>query len=265
MKKILFSSLLLAFLTACGTAPLSPPETAIPPAIAAEQPLRVPALESMRDTAPRALAGKFQKVSWAALPGWQNDDLNHVWKAFINNCKGLMRPVSGSLAMQARATPRAWQPVCAAAVQSGITADTATAPAVRQFLQAQLEPWRLLGAEGRPAQNTVTGYYEPLVRASRTRQGDYQWPLYAAPADLLTIDLGSVYPELAGKRVRGKLAGQRVVPYDTRAEIAASSERQPPVIVWVDDPVEAFFLQIQGSGRALLRRWRNDTLGLCRS
>src|SRR3546814_17631155 len=57
---------------------------------------------------------------------------------------------------------------------------------------------------------------------------------------------------LAGKRVRGKLVGKRVVPYDTRAEIAASEARQPPVIVWASDPVEAFFLQIQGSGRAQL-------------
>src|SRR5690606_10921997 len=79
-----------------------------------------------------------------------------------------------------------------------------------------------------------------------------QWPLYAVPNDLLTIDLGEVYPELAGKRVRGKLDGNRVVPYDTRAQIAAAPQRQPPAIVYVDDPVEAFFLQIQGSGRAQL-------------
>ncbi len=252
MKRILLSSLLLSLLAACGTVPPSPETETTAPVNIAEQPLRVPPLDSLRDTTPRALAGKFQKASWTALPGWRSDDLNHVWKAFINNCKGLMRPVSGSLAMQARATPVAWQPVCAAAVQSGLTADTASQAAVRQFFEGQLQPWRLLDGAGKPAQNTVTGYYEPLVRASRKRQGDYQWPLYAAPGDLLTIELGAVYPELAGKRVRGKLAGKRVIPYDTRAEIAASAHRQPPAIVWVNDPVEAFFLQIQGSGRALL-------------
>src|SRR5690606_17837618 len=120
---------------------------------------------------------------------------------------GLMRPVSGSLAQQARATPRAWQPVCAAAAQSGLVADTASTTSVRQFLQAQLQPWRLLDEAGKPARNTVTSYYEPLVHASRSRQGEYQWPLYATPEDLLTIDLGEVYPELAGKRVRGKVVG----------------------------------------------------------
>src|SRR5690606_17415537 len=63
---------------------------------------------------------------------------------------------------------------------------------------------------------------------------------------------GALYPELAGKRIRGKLDGKRVVPYDTRAEIAANASRQPEAIVWAADPVEAFFLQIQGSGRAVL-------------
>lgn len=255
MKKRLLYASLLVLISSCSTVPLSTDQSgagkAGQPDIAS-QPLVVPPLASIRDTPPRALEGRFQQVSWASLPGWKDDDLSHAWKAFINNCKGLMRPVSGSLAMQARAAPRAWQPVCAAAANTGFSGNAVDAPRIRQFLEQHLRPWRLLDAAGKPARNTVTGYYEPLVRASRTRQGDYQWPLYATPDDLLTIDLGSVYPELAGKRVRGKLDGKRVVPYDTRAEIAASPERRPPVIVWVDDPVEAFFLQIQGSGRAQL-------------
>ena len=252
----LLSLSLLAFLAACSTVPPEPGEPGAPgspeqPAVdIGLQPLSVPPLASLPETPPRALEGKFVPVGWGALPGWQNDDLGQVWKAFINNCKGLMRPVSGSLAMPARAAPRAWQPVCAAAQQAGLSADAGTAQ-VRGFLEAQLQPWRLADAAGKPAKNTVTGYYEPLIRASRKRSGQYQWPLYAPPDDLLTVDLGTVYPELAGKRIRGKLQGKRVVPYDTRAQIAGS-ENQPPVIVWADDPVEAFFLQIQGSGRAQL-------------
>ena len=211
----------------------------------------MPSLSALADTPPRALAGKLKPASWAEMPGWSNDDLSQFWPLFIRNCRGLMRPTSGNLAAPARATPRAWQPVCAAA------ADPARAPAagdgegVRRFLQTYLQPWRLNAADGKPATNTVTGYYEPLVRGSRRQGGAYQWPLYTVPADLLTIDLGSVYPELAGKRVRGKLDGKRVVPYDTRAAIEASG-RRPPVLVWVDDPVDNFFLQVQGSGRVLL-------------
>jgi len=212
----------------------------------------VPPLDAMTDGKPRALTGRFARTNWDELPGWNDDDLAQLWPAFVLNCKALMRPVSGALLAPARATPRAWQPVCVAA------ADPARAPrpddsaSIRHFLQTHTQPWRVLDAAGAPAVNTVTGYYEPLVHGSRRQGGPYQWPLYAVPDDLLTVDLGSVYPELAGKRIRGKLDGRRIVPYDTRADIAASPQRQPRALVWVNDPVDAFFLQIQGSGRVLL-------------
>lgn len=254
MKRLLLSGFMLSMLAACSTISLDTVPELRPDEVVvdiASQPLMVPALDALPDTAPRALAGKFVPVTYDALPGWANDDMQSVWKAFINNCKGLMRPVAGGLTMPARATPRVWQPVCAAAQQQGLDAQADTA-SVRRFIEQHLQPWRVLDAAGKPARNTVTGYYEPLVQAARQRGGEYQWPLYEAPDDLLTIDLGDVYPELAGKRVRGKLQGNRVVPYDTRAEIAADAARQPPAIVWVNDPVEAFFLQIQGSGRAQL-------------
>ncbi len=73
------------------------------------------------------------------------------------------------------------------------------------------------------------------------------------PEDLLVIDLGSLYPDLKGRRLRGRLDGRRVVPYWSRAEIDSG---QAPVegkeLFWVKDPVELFFLHIQGSGRVTL-------------
>ncbi len=99
----------------------------------------------------------------------------------------------------------------------------------------------------------VTGYYEPLLSGSRSRRGNNQHAVYAAPPDLLTIDLGDVRPDLKGQRLRGRLEGNRVVPYFDRAAIesgkAAIAGRE---IVYVDDAVELFFLQIQGSGRVRL-------------
>lgn len=215
------------------------------------KPLVVPSLQQITDTNPRTLDSKFVAVTYQALPGWGNESMQGVWKAFINNCKGLMRPISGGLSMPARATPKAWQPVCLAAQQSNL-GNNSSAAEIKTFIENNLQAWRLQNPDGSPAKNTVTGYYEPLVKASRSQGGKYQWPLYAVPDDLLNIDLGDVYPDLAGKRVRGKLIGNKVVAYDTRAEIAANKHRQPPAIVWVDDAVEAFFLQIQGSGRAQL-------------
>jgi membrane-bound lytic murein transglycosylase A len=75
--------------------------------------------------------------------------------------------------------------------------------------------------------------------------------LYKVPDDLITVDLASVYPTLKGMRLRGRLVGRTVVPYGTRAEIERA--RIPgKELVWVDDPVEAFFLEVQGSGRVQL-------------
>ena len=98
----------------------------------------------------------------------------------------------------------------------------------------------------------MTGYYEPMLRGSKTRHGDYQYPLYGVPDDLITVDLAGLHPQLKGLRLRGKLVGNRVVPYDTRGEIESRSDLRGKVLCWVDDPVDAFFLQIQGSGRVLL-------------
>jgi len=252
MKRILLSSLLL-LLAACSSPPLGPDDSKkapTPSAVDVTEPLQVPALDQLQDTQERPLKGHYIPVTYAALPGWEQDDMALVWKAFINNCKGLMRPISGGLVLPARAAPVVWQPVCKAAQEAAI--DTSDAVAIRDFLEVHLQPWRVADDAGKPAQNTVTGYYEPLITGARQQGPQAQWPLYQTPEDLLTIDLGAVYPELAGKRVRGKLAGKRVIPYDTRAEIAENSDRRPPVIVWADDPVEAFFLQIQGSGRVEL-------------
>lgn len=253
MKRLVYSSLLMGFLAGCSTPPDIAPESppGIKPLAAAEGPLIVPGLASLPDSAPRKLAGRFQSANWAEMPGWNQDDLSQFWPYFLRNCKGLMRPTGGSLTTPARATPRAWQPVCAAAIDPAKAPSPNDAEGVRRFLQTYLQPWRLYGADNQIASNTVTGYYEPLVHGSRQQGGVYQWPLYGVPSDLLTIDLGAIYPELAGKRVRGKLDGKRVVPYDTRAIIDAASKR-PPVVAWVNDPVDNFFLQVQGSGRVLL-------------
>ncbi len=99
----------------------------------------------------------------------------------------------------------------------------------------------------------VTGYYEPLLAGSRTKTARFTVPLYAAPDDLLTVDLAALYPELKDKRLRGRVEGRKVVPYWTRAEIEnGSAPVGGKVLVYVEDPVEAFFLEIQGSGRVKL-------------
>ena len=90
------------------------------------------------------------------------------------------------------------------------------------------------------------------MKGSRVRKGKFRTALYRQPDDLLVIDLASAYPQLKGLRLRGKLDGNRVVPYETRAEIEKSGKLAGHEIVWVDDVLDAFFLEIQGSGRVYI-------------
>ena len=177
----------------------------------------------------------LQPADWPQLSGWADNDALAAWPAFLASC--------GPLKKQA-----AWQAVCAAAVQF-TPADDAGA---RAFFEQRLLPYRLTTQEGDDT-GLITGYYEPLLFGSRTPSARYRFPLYGVPDDLLTIDLASLYPELKKYRLRGRLAGKRVVPYYTRAEIEAGrAPLQGKVLLWVDDAVDLFFLQIQGSGRVQL-------------
>ncbi len=103
------------------------------------------------------------------------------------------------------------------------------------------------------AEGTITGYYEPLLRGSRKQSAQYRFPVLSVPDDLLIVDLGELYPEVKSLRMRGRIDGRRVVPYYTRSEIetgkASVAGRE---ILWVDDAVDLFFLQIQGSGKVAL-------------
>jgi membrane-bound lytic murein transglycosylase A len=123
--------------------------------------------------------------------------------------------------------------------------------AARRFVEASFDAWAITSADG-AADGLVTGYYEPVLAGSRARNERFRVPVYGVPADLVAVDLESVNPELKGLRLRGRIQGNRLVPYWTRAEIEARDGSGAPVIAWVEDPVELFFLQIQGSGQVEL-------------
>ena len=211
---------LALLLSGCVTAPTPPikPVTPAPP---------VPA------PAPSPVV--LKPADWAQLPGWAENDALAAWPAFLASC--------GPLKKQA-----AWQSVCAAATKLSPQDDAG----VRAFFEQWLTPQQLLSAEGNDT-GLITGYYEPLLFGSRTPSARYRFPLYGVPDDMLNIDLGSVYPELKKYRLRGRLNGNRVVPYYSRAEIeAGKAPLQNKIVCWVDDAVDLFFLQIQGSGRVQL-------------
>ncbi len=183
-------------------------------------------------------AKPLQAARWSELPGWGDDDLGAAWSAFLSSCRGLA----------SRPHWPQWKAVCedAKKLVAPSTADT------RRFFESRLQPWRLTNADA-THNGLITGYYEPLLHGSRQRGKPYLQAVLGVPSDLLTIDLGSVYPELKHLRLRGRLVGNKIVPYFSRSEINQQQAAAPVrTLLWVDDPVELFFLQVQGSGRVKL-------------
>ena len=193
---------ILGALSGCGSTPAPAPAT--PPAATAPGPAdEVPATLQR----PRS---RWVAVGWEQLPGWQADRVAEAWPALLKSCQ---RPAPG------------WAALCAEALLRPPADEAAT----RAWLQQRLQPYRIESLQG-SAEGLITGYYEPLVEASRTRRGAFQTPLHAPPADL-----------------------QQRRPYWTRQQLdtvpAAQAALKGREIAYVADPLDALVLQIQGSGR----------------
>ena len=237
----------VALLAACQSAtkpepappapPAATPEITVPPVAAPATPKPAPDKPSVPPPP------QWRAVGWDALPGWRQDAVEQAWDGFLRGC--------GALAAR-----DVWARVCADAKEL----KPATAERVRAFFEARFIAWQIADANGADS-GLVTGYYEPLLAGSRTRTGRYRYPVYGVPDDLLVVDLGEVYPELKGYRLRGRVEGRRVVPYYDRAQIdRGAAPLADRILAWVEDPVELFFLQIQGSGR--IRFDNGDTMAV---
>ena len=142
----------------------------------------------------------------------------------------------------------AWTSACTAAA----AVNGSDNRAIREFFEAAFTPYIVINPDG-TQEGMITGYYEPVLKGSRKHSAAFRVPVYGVPDDLLVVDLADVYPELKSLRLRGRLEGRRVVPYYPRAEIEAGKAKVAGrEILWMEDPVELFFLQIQGSGKVVL-------------
>jgi membrane-bound lytic murein transglycosylase A len=202
---LLSCALILGFLAACASTPLPPPDEAAAPDI----------MDAIRPLAhdpivrPRA---RWVPVAWGELPGWDGDRSSELWPALLRGCE---KPAPG------------WEATCGAA-RSAIT-PAFSDDAARAWLQQHLQPYRIEGLDG-TTDGLMTGYFEPLVEASRLPRGTFRVPLYGPPGDL------------GAKK-----------PYWTRQQIDSSAIAQAGLrgrtLAYVADPLDALILQIQGSGR----------------
>jgi membrane-bound lytic murein transglycosylase A len=209
----LLALLAAALLFGCASTPRAPPkEPAIPTTV-------------------------YEKGRWSDLPGWQADNVDSMWSAFLESCRVL------------RFRPQ-WSAPCTSAQ----TVPASSAASIRAYFESAFEPYKIVKRTGPVKEDTglITGYFEPLLYGSRTPAARFVAPLYAPPPDLLIVDLASLYPELKGKRVRGRLEGNKVLPYYTRGELPTDPTLKGHEIVWIDGAFEAMMLEVQGSGRVQL-------------
>ncbi len=222
MNRVLLALSLVLMLTAC--ADMSTPDTT-------------------KDTpAPLVL----KPVARAELPGWQQDNMLPALQAFAKSCTRILKadPAKNFGPQAWSGTYADWQPACA--TLPDVT--TATEATARAYFETYFTP--VAATAGGKADGLFTGYYEASLNGSATQAGPYQTALRRKPDDLVQVDLGAFRDEWKGQRIAGRVVGGSLKPYETREQIIAGQLPQETdlPIVWVDDPVDAFFLHIQGSG-----------------
>jgi membrane-bound lytic murein transglycosylase A len=190
---------------------------------------------------------ELEPVGFSDLPFWQTGVNGEALVSFLKSCDVFERkdPLE-RLSLKEAGSVRDWMTICGLARKTSAHDQDV----VRAFFEMHFTPYRIENAED----GLFTGYYEVALEGARKKGGLYQTPLWQKPDDLIFVDLGGFNKEWAGKNLVGKVKDGKLVPYDIRAEIADGSlEKRASPLVWVKDPVQAFFLEIQGSGRVSLK------------
>lgn len=225
-------------LSACSTSTVAPTDKPAKKSDASSDSQATTAVQppSPTNATDKGFTKSIHKSStWSALTDWEKDDLSPAWQAFLKSCSVLNKQTL-------------WQKSCKAATTLN-NPDNAT---LAVFFSNNFTPYQIINKDN-TEEGLVTGYYEPLLKGSRKPSERYRFAIHAAPPQLLTINLGTTYPEIKDLRLRGRLEGNKILPYYTRAEIMQNPKLlSAHEFLWVEDEVELFFLHVQGSGRILL-------------
>ena len=185
--------------------------------------------------------GLLVPAQWEDVDGLGQSKQNPVnytlsWPAWMLSCGTLInKPM--------------WQKACNAAIQlNNQTANKPSSEAILAYYKQNFAVYKTTNADGSDV-GLITGYYEPVLKGSRFKSSKYPNPLYQTPNDLVTVELDSLFPELKYKRVRGRLVGNKLVPYYNRAEIESdASPLKGREFLYIDDIIDVFYMQVQGSG-----------------
>ncbi len=180
----------------------------------------------------------LQKIDWKDIEGFSQDNLQLALEVFQKDCK-------------ARRVNKHLKKVCKKSVNYTDG---------KEFFTTNFTAYKLLNKQKR-AQGLITGYYEPILNGSLTKTDKFKYPIYKTPDDLITVNLSSIYPDLKKYTLRGKLVGKTLIPYESRKELEGKSNKKLEPLVFVDNKVDRFFLEIQGSGKVKLQNGKVINLG----
>ncbi|HEX5356800.1 MAG TPA: MltA domain-containing protein [Aquabacterium sp.] len=219
--RVLITGLIVGSLSGCGMLPWVHTRGSGAPIVTIPQPPAPGTVQPQPDGTGGLLRPKahWMPAQWNDLPGWQTDRISDWWPALWKSCQ---KPASG------------WTNVCAEVKKLGASwGQQVDDGFVRQWVQSQLQPWRVTTLEG-GSTGLMTGYFEPLLEGRRQPDARFQYPLHRAPADL----------------------GQRK-PYFSRTELETSPDGKAAVagreVVYLADPLDVLLIQVQGSGRIRLQ------------
>ncbi|MBD3843079.1 MAG: MltA domain-containing protein [Campylobacterales bacterium] len=178
---------------------------------------------------PHISQAKFEKTSFDKLNGFEKDDLKLAFKVFQKDCHKAIRYDN-------------LKEICHKASETSN---------FENFFQNNFTPYALIN-DDLSDEGIITGYYEPILKGSYQQNETFKYPVYATPKNLLTIDLSSLYPELSKYILRGKVVGNKVIPYSPRENLEENEKEYLEPICYVDNKIDLFFMQIQGSGKVQL-------------
>lgn len=189
-----------------------------------------------------ALSSLLRPVCFDDLPGWRSDRMGPAFAAYRRSAEHALQKTyrTGSLGIEATAFAKAH----AAAREAAVLDDDAA----RGFFETWFRPMRVAGDDRSPG--FVTGFYEPEAEASPVRTERFRFPILSRPDDLVDVDEANRPPGFDPYFAFGRATPDGILPYYDRGEIERGALAGRGLeIAWLEDPVDVFFIHVQGAAR----------------
>jgi len=189
----------------------------------------------------------FDPMDFKAVPGWADDDHLAAWKAFLASCAPTLKAAEGNRSSNNGNAIKSLAGICRLALDAANSGSVRKRQDARRFFETHFRPHRVSGSHG---DGLLTGYYEPVLKGSRIKSSAFSTPIYRRPPDLVNMVAESERGAKSADATHMRQTATGLQPYLTRAEIDQGGlEGQNLELMYFKDPVDVFFMQVQGSGR----------------